>query len=163
MIRFMLGVAVTLVLVPVTAIAQESAGKIKILFLGDNGHHRPVERFRQLQPALAERGIEVVYTDKAEALTPKILYSCHGLLVYANLVSITPEQEKALLDHRSTERQQLSFTQCLEFADRTDEWCAPIVAEVGPTAIGGSSTGIRTSSSTTRLHALRRLFHDCLS
>jgi putative membrane-bound dehydrogenase-like protein len=71
---------------------------IKVLFLGDNGHHRPAERFRQLQPVLAARGIELMYTDRAEALKPKTLSAYDALLVYANTDTITPDQEKALLD-----------------------------------------------------------------
>ena len=78
--------------------AQEPARPIKILFLGDNGHHRPVERFRDLQPVLAKRGIDLTYTDKVETLNPKILAAYDGLLVYANITRIAPEQEKALLD-----------------------------------------------------------------
>src|SRR5262249_8885039 len=64
----------------------------------DNGHHRPAERFRQLQPVLAARGIDLTYTDKVEALSPKVLDSYDGLIVYANTEKISPEQEKALLD-----------------------------------------------------------------
>jgi uncharacterized protein len=77
----------------------EQPKPIKILFLGDNGHHRPAERFRQLQPILAARGIDMTYTDKVEALNPKLLASYDGLIVYANTDAITPEQEKALLDY----------------------------------------------------------------
>src|SRR5215471_17493866 len=76
----------------------EAAPRIKILFLGDNGHHRPAERFRQLQPVLEKRGIDLTYTDKVEALTPKVLAGYDGLIVYANTTKIAPEQEKALLD-----------------------------------------------------------------
>src|SRR5258708_22118985 len=71
---------------------------IKLLFLGDNGHHRPAERFRQLQPVLAARGIDMTYTDKLEALNPKTLAAYDGLVVYANSTAITPEQENALLN-----------------------------------------------------------------
>jgi putative membrane-bound dehydrogenase-like protein len=71
---------------------------IKILFLGDNGHHRPNERFRQLQPVLEKRGIELSYTDSAEALNAKTLARYDGVLIYANLTKITPAQEAALLD-----------------------------------------------------------------
>jgi putative membrane-bound dehydrogenase-like protein len=71
---------------------------IKVLFLGDNGHHHPAERYRQIQPVLAARGINLVYTDRAEALNPKTLAGYDGLLVYANTDAITPDQEKALLD-----------------------------------------------------------------
>src|SRR5262249_17186370 len=92
-------VVVFLLLLSLTALAaQEPAKPLKILFLGDNGHHRPAERFRQLQPVLAKRGIDLTYTDKVEALNPKILASYDGLLIYANTTKITPDQEQALLD-----------------------------------------------------------------
>jgi putative membrane-bound dehydrogenase-like protein len=83
---------------PSPAAAQPPAKPLKVLFLGDNGHHRPAERFRQLQPVLEKRGIELTYTDKAEVLNPKLLSRFDALIVYANSVKITPEQEKALLD-----------------------------------------------------------------
>jgi putative membrane-bound dehydrogenase-like protein len=92
LLAFCLGFAFTL---PAAAAAP---GPIKVLFLGDNGHHRPAERFRQLQPVLAQRGIDLTYTDKVEALDPKVLAPYAGLLIYANTTKITPEQEKALLD-----------------------------------------------------------------
>src|SRR5258708_5142895 len=78
--------------------AVEGPKPIKILFLGDNGHHRPVERFRQLQPVLARRAIDLTYTDRVEALNPKLLAGYDGLIIYANTTRIAPEQEKALVD-----------------------------------------------------------------
>src|SRR5215467_961030 len=78
--------------------AQAAPAPIKILFLGDKGHHRPAERFRQIQPVLAARGIDLTYTDKVEALNPGLLGRYDGLLIYANTTRITPQQEKALLD-----------------------------------------------------------------
>lgn len=77
--------------------SAETPKPIKILFLGDNGHHRPAERFRQLQPVLAGRGIDLTYTDRADALNPQTLAGYDGLIVYANVDTITPAQEKALL------------------------------------------------------------------
>ena len=58
----------------------------------------PKAAFRQLQPALAEHGIELTYTDSLDSLTPKILAKYDGLVIYANTVKISPEQEKSLLD-----------------------------------------------------------------
>src|SRR5438445_1936927 len=78
--------------------AHEVSRPIKVLFLGDNGHHRPAERFRQLLPVLTKRGIDLTYTDKMDALNPKLLAGYDGLIVYANTTKISPEQEKALLD-----------------------------------------------------------------
>jgi putative membrane-bound dehydrogenase-like protein len=77
--------------------AAEEPKPLKLLFLGDEGHHRPAERFRQLQPVLAKRGIDLTYTDKVDALNPTLLAKYDGLVVYANTTRITPEQEKALL------------------------------------------------------------------
>ncbi|NBS90069.1 glycosyl hydrolase, partial [bacterium] len=65
----------------------------------DNGHHKPNDRFRQIQPVLAAKGIDLVYTDKVESLTPKILNSYQGLVIFANLTALSPEQEKAMLDY----------------------------------------------------------------
>ena len=80
------------------ASAQEKTSRLKLLFLGDNGHHRPAERFRQLEPVLRARGIEMVYTDGPAALNPQTLGKYDGLIVYANTEKITDDQEKALLD-----------------------------------------------------------------
>src|SRR4051794_9795876 len=76
--------------------AAGEAPKLKVLFLGDKGHHQPVERFRLLQPVMAARGIDVQYADGAAALNPETLGKYDALLVYANIDAITPEQEKAL-------------------------------------------------------------------
>ena len=88
---------ISVVVFPSLLSAQTPA--IRILFLGDNGGHRPNERFRQLQPVLENRGIELSYTDTADALNAKTLARYDGLLIYSNLTKITPEQEKALLDY----------------------------------------------------------------
>ena len=71
---------------------------LTLLFLGDAGHHKPAERFRQLAPAFADRGIELVYTESADSLNPATLAKYDGLILYANTTKITPEQESALLD-----------------------------------------------------------------
>ncbi len=71
---------------------------LKILFLGDDGPHRPAERFRQLQVALASRGIQCTYADSPDVLRPQVLANYDGLIIYANIDEITPEQEKSLLD-----------------------------------------------------------------
>src|SRR3954465_7431863 len=96
----MLRLLSSLVVLVLVAVAPAAESKpLKVLFLGDNGHHRPAERFRQLEPILAKRGIELTYTDKATALNPTTLNGYDGLIVYANITQITPEQEKALLDY----------------------------------------------------------------
>lgn len=73
---------------------------LKLLFLGDNGHHRPGDRAAQLVPVMADRGIEVRYTDDvATALSAETLTQFDGLIVYANIDRIEDDQAKALLDY----------------------------------------------------------------
>jgi len=97
MIRLLASTIIVAIL-GVQAAPADNAKPIKLLFLGDNGHHQPMDRFRQLQPVLAKRGIEMTYTDRADALNQKLLSGYDGLVVYANTTKITPDQEKALID-----------------------------------------------------------------
>ncbi len=78
---------------------SRSRKPLEVLFLGDNGHHRPAERFLQIEPVLASRGIHLTYTDKPSDLEPQTLSRYAGLIVYANIERITPQQERALLDY----------------------------------------------------------------
>ena len=71
---------------------------VRVLFLGDNGHHRPADRFKQLQPILAKSGIELEYTDKLQDLNAAKLAGYDVLAIYANWTRIEPEQEKAMVE-----------------------------------------------------------------
>ena len=71
--------------------------RLEILFLGDNGHHKPIERFSEIMPALGNKGINFTYTDKLEDLNPAYLNKFDALMIYANWDAITPDAEKALL------------------------------------------------------------------
>lgn len=72
---------------------------IRALFLGDQGHHRPADRAAQLIPVLAERGIEVEYTEDLGVLDAGKLAPYDCLIIYGNMTRIEPEQEKALLEY----------------------------------------------------------------
>ncbi|MBX9678562.1 MAG: ThuA domain-containing protein [Gemmataceae bacterium] len=87
------------VLLCFASLASAQAPKLKLLFLGDNGGHRPHDRYRQLQPVLADRGIELIYTDTTKALNAETLSKYDGLVIYANTTEIDPAAEKALLDY----------------------------------------------------------------
>ena len=93
--RWLLG---TLLLVTGAVESLSAADPIKVLFLGDAGHHRPSDRFKQLQPVLAKRGIELTYSGEVADLNPDNLKKYAGLAIYANTTKISPEQEQALLD-----------------------------------------------------------------
>src|SRR5438046_2672413 len=74
--------------------AADSGPRVKILFLGDNGHHTPAKRFAQLAPVMKERGIDLTYTDKMSDVNPDTLNGYAGLMIYSNETRISPEQEK---------------------------------------------------------------------
>ncbi|XWW44433.1 ThuA domain-containing protein [Fibrella sp. USSR17] len=73
--------------------------RTEILFLGDNGHHKPIERVPQLMAALGSKGINITYTDKLADLNADNLAKYDGLLIYANWDTIPKPQERALLDY----------------------------------------------------------------
>ena len=87
----------TLSLLLSTAFAQQ-ARRIEVLFLGDKGHHKPIERVPQLMAALGPKGINITYTDDLSDLNPKTLGKYDALMVFANWDTLPAPAEKALLD-----------------------------------------------------------------
>jgi uncharacterized protein len=83
---------------PVAAASQtvEQDGRLRVLFLGDRGHHQPEARLHQVYGELGRARIAIDYAEKVEALTPERLALYDVLMVYANHVQIEPENEAAL-------------------------------------------------------------------
>jgi hypothetical protein len=75
-----------------------SPNPIKIIFLGDKGHHRPADLAGRILPALKAKGIDMDYTEDLNILSKDRLSSFDGLLIYANIDEIKKEQETALLN-----------------------------------------------------------------
>jgi putative membrane-bound dehydrogenase-like protein len=76
-----------------------AAEPLKVLFLGDEGHHRPAERFAQVQGALADRGVEMVYSDQIADLTSETLAGYDALAVFANIDSLPGAAEAAIVEY----------------------------------------------------------------
>lgn len=77
---------------------ETSEPRLRLDFLGDNGHHEPARRAAELLPVLAERGIDVRYSDNLDdVLSPENLKQLDGLIVYANIDEISDSQAQALL------------------------------------------------------------------
>jgi hypothetical protein len=93
-----------------TMVSAEAAGppQIKVLFLGDKGHHKPADRFKQLKPELEARGVALTYTEDLNDLSAPKLAPYAALIIYANQTAISPEQEKALREF-SALSQRVSF------------------------------------------------------
>lgn len=75
-----------------------AAPPVKVLFLGDRGHHEPATRFAWVKDRLAQAGIAATYTENLADLNPGTLAQYDVLSVYANIAAISPEQERAVMD-----------------------------------------------------------------
>src|SRR5436305_12726489 len=56
--------------------------RVKVLWLGDQGHHLPLERCRQAFSPLARNGIDLTYTENVAELNAKTLDNYDCLLLY---------------------------------------------------------------------------------
>jgi uncharacterized protein len=82
---------------PNPAAAQAPAGgRVQVLFLGDNGHHRPFVHAKTILPALARNGADLFYTDDPADLAPHVLDRYHTLIFYNNQPTISDAQTAAL-------------------------------------------------------------------
>lgn len=84
--------------ITVTA-ASANAADLTLLFMGDNGPHRPESRFQELAPILEQRGIALKYTDRMEDLNADTLNKFDGLVLYANIDRIEDAQARAVQDY----------------------------------------------------------------
>ncbi|MEI8380434.1 MAG: PVC-type heme-binding CxxCH protein [Planctomycetota bacterium] len=106
---------------------QAAPPKLKLLFLGDNGHHQPAVRFKQLQPVMKTRRIELVYSDVMADLNPETLNKYDGLVVYANIDRIEDDQAKALLAYVASGKGFIPL-HCASYCFRNNE---DVVALIG--------------------------------
>ena len=83
------------------ALAEEPAAEveaIEVLFVGDDGPHQPLERYRAFKEACGNRGIHLTYTGQLDALNEANLEPYDVVLMYANHQAITAEQFRSLID-----------------------------------------------------------------
>jgi hypothetical protein len=78
--------------------AAELPARINCLFLGDQGYHKPADRYNQLLPSFPRRGIDITYSDDVNDLNPQTLSRYDVLIVYANIGTISDSQAAALLE-----------------------------------------------------------------
>ena len=98
MTRCLRYLAALLPLLLITPSMGQQPPRLKLLFLGDNGHHQPAVRFKQLQPVMKQRKIDLTYSDVVADLNPQTLKAYDGIVLYANIDRIEDDQAKALLD-----------------------------------------------------------------
>ena len=84
----------------VLAAESDSGGRrLEVLFLGDQGHHKPIDRYRILKQALGKRGINLTYTEQTTDLNPTTLAQFDSVLLYANLSTLTDAQEQTMMEY----------------------------------------------------------------
>ncbi|MCA9149513.1 MAG: ThuA domain-containing protein, partial [Planctomycetales bacterium] len=76
-----------------------AAEPLKVMFLGDRGHHVPRQRFAQLMPVFSARNIDLTYTENMSDLNSETLGQYQAVMLYANIDNIDESQEAALLDY----------------------------------------------------------------
>ncbi|OYV06041.1 MAG: dehydrogenase, partial [Verrucomicrobiales bacterium VVV1] len=86
-----------------TVAPLEDARRLEVLFLGaptaNHPAHDPVERYRVVRKHLGVSGINFTYTENLADLKPEVLNHYDAVMLYGNWASITPEQEKSLVEY----------------------------------------------------------------
>ena len=129
---------------------------LKLLYLGDNGHHQPRARFGQLQPVLKARGIELEYSDVVGDLNAEKLATFDGLVLFANIDKIEDAPAKALLDYVASGRGFIPL-HCASYCFRNND---EIVALMGAQfQRHGTGTFRVTPTEAGKSHPLMKGYH----
>ncbi|HEX7939297.1 MAG TPA: PVC-type heme-binding CxxCH protein, partial [Gemmatimonadaceae bacterium] len=72
-------------------------GRYEVLFLGDNGHHKPTERAQSLLMPLGLHNIDLFYTDDKDDLNDQELKRYSAIVLYNNHTTVSRSQISALL------------------------------------------------------------------
>jgi len=67
-----------------TSFASAAPHRLEVLFLGDTGHHDPIERYRVIKQALGPQGFNLSYVEDLGKITRENLDRYDALIVYAN-------------------------------------------------------------------------------
>ncbi len=86
-----------LVLTGLESVVHAENSPIRILFLGDQNHHFPAQRWKVIEPVLKEAGIEGTYTENHNIWTDPKLSQYDAILIYHNVNELSPKQEAGLL------------------------------------------------------------------
>ncbi len=68
----------------IASAAAEVPRRLEVLFLGDDGHHKPLERYRVLKQALGPQGFNITFVENLTKVTRENLNQYDALIVYAN-------------------------------------------------------------------------------
>lgn len=82
----------------------EGDQNLKVLFLGDDGHHQPHVRLRDIARPMLDRGIEIFYSSDIDELELENLKQYDAVLLYANYhppsyEKLPKDKEQALVNY----------------------------------------------------------------
>src|SRR5687768_4373042 len=80
-----------------TAVQRSSPERLHVLFLGDEGHHQPTRRAKDILPVLAQNGIDLFYTDERADLNDATLDRYDAVMLYNNHMTVSDDQIASLL------------------------------------------------------------------
>ncbi len=87
-----------LALLAAAAATGRDQPRLKLLLLGDRGHHRPHEFAKIVGDALAKCGIDATFTVDVAELVPETLAKYDALMIFRDSGELPPKNESALLD-----------------------------------------------------------------
>ena len=67
---------------------QEHREKLHVLFLGDDGHHQPLNRLKQVIEYFTSRGIYIHYTEQQDEINFSNLKHFDVLMLYGNFAAV---------------------------------------------------------------------------
>lgn len=73
-----------MIVLPSLSAKGEEGRRLEVLFLGDDGHHKPIERYRVLKQALGPKGVNLTFIEDLKQITRERLDAYDALIVYAN-------------------------------------------------------------------------------
>lgn len=72
--------------------------RVDVLFFGDDSFHQPAARVKQILPRMADRGINLFYTERLEVFEPETLGRYDVVMLYGNSPHLSRGREVALLN-----------------------------------------------------------------
>ncbi len=83
---------------------HEDPDRLEVLFLGDDGHHKPAERLRDVARPMLNRDIELFYSSDIDELELENLKKYDAVLLYANYHApdypkLPKDKEQALVNY----------------------------------------------------------------
>lgn len=89
--------SISVLLILQSALIARAQEPLSVLLLGDQGHHRPADFAAVIKPALANRGVNITYTEDVSALAADDLKNYDCVAIYRDSGDLPADAEAGLL------------------------------------------------------------------